>query len=133
MIRLCFDCHMRLLHEIRQRARHVVLPVLGVCAFGYFAYHAIQGDRGLIAYMRLTQQIDEARVTLAKVRDERRRVEAQVALLQPAALDRDMLDERARAMLNLVRPDEVVIFIAEPEPPRPDLLATAMVEGHTPQ
>jgi cell division protein FtsB len=124
---------MKLLHESRQLARHVVLPVFGVCAFGYFAYHAIHGDRGLFAYMRLTQQIEQAHAKLGETRDARRGLEAQVALLRPAALDRDMLDERARDMLNLVRSDEVVIFIAPPEPLRADLQATAMVDDIPPQ
>ena len=44
---------MRLIGEIRHRARHVVGPFLGICAAAYFAYHAIQGDRGLMAWARL--------------------------------------------------------------------------------
>ena len=32
-----------------------------------------------------------------------------MALLRTASLDPDMLDERARAMLNVAKPDEVVV------------------------
>ncbi|KKL88130.1 hypothetical protein LCGC14_1927810, partial [marine sediment metagenome] len=41
---------MGLIAELRGRARHIVGPVLVVCITGYFAYHVIQGDRGLIAW-----------------------------------------------------------------------------------
>jgi hypothetical protein len=39
---------MTLLGEIRVRARLIVGPVLAATVFAYFAYHAVQGDRGLI-------------------------------------------------------------------------------------
>ena len=42
---------MVLLREIKKRARHITGPVLAIAVFGYFAYHSIQGDRGLIAWM----------------------------------------------------------------------------------
>ncbi len=101
---------MLMMAEIRRRARHVVGPVLGACLVGYFAYHAVHGDRGLIAWWRLTQQIDEAEATVAKLAATREGLERRVALLRPDSLDPDMLDERARHMLNLVGPDEVVMF-----------------------
>ena len=44
---------MTLLYEMRKRARHVVGPVLAISVFGYFAYHSVQGDRGLIAWLQL--------------------------------------------------------------------------------
>ena len=31
-------------------------------------------------------------------------------MLRPDGLDRDMLDERARAVLNLAHPDDLVVF-----------------------
>jgi cell division protein FtsB len=40
----------------------------------------------------------------------RQRIERDVALLQPENLDPDMLDERARAILNLAHPDDLVMM-----------------------
>ena len=38
-------------------------------------------------------------------------LERRVSLLRPESLDRDMLEERARAVLDLARPEERVIVI----------------------
>jgi cell division protein FtsB len=101
---------MQLLHELKRRARHAVAPVLGIGIFGYFAFHAIEGDRGLFAYFRLKDQIVEAEQMQREVASIRAELEQRVSLLRPNHTDPDMLDERARQMLNLAQPDEVVIF-----------------------
>jgi len=108
---------MVLLQEIRQRARHVFLPVLGVSALVYFTYHAVQGDRGLIAYVHLTAEIERAKEYLAQVGAARQALETDVALLQADTLDRDMLDERARAVLGLADGDEVLVLATESRQP----------------
>jgi cell division protein FtsB len=82
---------------------------LGISLVCYFAYHLIVGDRGLLAWMELTQELRDARATLAALDVERATLERRVGLLQPGHLDPDMLDERARAALNLAGPNEVVI------------------------
>jgi cell division protein FtsB len=95
--------------EVKRRAKDVIGPVLGFCVVGYFAYHSVEGDRGLVAYLRLNEQIVLAKAQLAEVAAERKALEQRVSLLRPNRLDPDMLDERARLLLNLARPDEVVI------------------------
>ena len=101
---------MAVLHEIRRRSRQVVAPIVGACVIGYFIYHTVQGDRGLIAYMRLNNEVIQAETKLAQVRDERTRLERRVALLDSDSLDLDMLDESVRLTLNRVASDEVVVF-----------------------
>ena len=110
---------MVLMGEIRRRARLVVGPVCGISLFAYFAYHLVAGDRGLGAWMRLSQEIKTAEATRDAVEAQRRALDQHVALLRPDHLDRDMLDEQARTALNLVAPDERVIFFDHPAPPRP--------------
>ena len=44
---------MALLLDMRRQAKQVVVPVLAIAVLAYFAYHAIQGDRGLLAWMSL--------------------------------------------------------------------------------
>ena len=100
---------MMISREIRRRARLVVGPVLGICLVGYFAYHLVQGDRGLLAWMNLTQQIKIAQKNLADSREAREALERRVALLKPDSLDLDLLDERVRATINLALPNEIVI------------------------
>ena len=101
---------MGLIQEMRDRARFVVGPVLGVCAVGYFAYHVVHGDRGLIAWWNFKQRVAAATDALTQSRAERGRLEKRVRLLNPGSLDPDMLEDRARAMLNYGYADELVIL-----------------------
>ncbi|HKJ74530.1 MAG TPA: septum formation initiator family protein [Alphaproteobacteria bacterium] len=101
---------MTLLDDIRRRARFAIVPVCCVSLVGYFVYHLIQGDRGLIALSRLSKDIKqlESEVTVAKT--ERTQIEGKTKLLRSNGIDADMLDERARAELGFSRPDEIVVF-----------------------
>ena len=77
----------------------------------YLAYHAVQGERGLIAYYQLYQQVGQANTFHASLKASRERLQTRVNLLIPSSLDRDMLDERARFMLGYSHPDEVIILV----------------------
>ena len=55
---------MSLMSELRIRARHVLLPAFGVAAVFYFAYHGVNGDRGLLAWRAMQQQVADARADL---------------------------------------------------------------------
>jgi cell division protein FtsB len=101
---------MILLREMRRRAGVVVAPILGMALTGYFAYHLVEGDRGLVAWLRLTEEIHAERVNLAKVQAERDALDLKVSNLRPDHLDPDLLDERVRTVLNLASPDEIVIM-----------------------
>jgi cell division protein FtsB len=101
---------MMIFNEIRRRARHVIGPFLGLTAVVYFAYHTVQGDRGLMAWWRLNQEIKQAEESLAQLEDARDNLDHRAQLLRPDHLDPDMLEERARLMLNMGRDDEVVVL-----------------------
>ena len=101
---------MGLLDEIHLRARHIVGPVLCLVLVGYFAYHLVNGERGFIALLQLDQQIQEAKANAAILAKERTAVDSRVTLMRPDQLDPDMLEERARLMLSVGHPDEVVIL-----------------------
>lgn len=103
---------MSLLREIRRRGRFVVGPTLGALVVGYFVLNAFQGDRGILAWVQLHQNIVHAQAIHAKITVERRRLEHRTSLLKPDNLDPDLLDERARIMAGLGRPGELVIFYA---------------------
>lgn len=99
-----------MLKELRRRLRNMIGPMIGLCAVAYFAYHTVEGDRGVLAWVQMKNEILEAELQLAKVSSERQAIEHRVLLLRPDHLDPDMLEERARIMLNMGRPDEVVVF-----------------------
>ena len=104
---------MTVFEDIRLRARHIWLTVFGALVLAYFSYHMIQGNHGVLALLDLRAKIEAAAAIRTEARAERQRLELQVALLRPDNLDPDMLEERARVMLNYVHPDEIVI-VTEP-------------------
>jgi len=101
---------MMLLSEIRQRGRHVIGPFLGLTALVYFDYHTVQGERGLLAWWQLNKDVKQAEQTLAALQETKDGLDNRVRLLRPDHLDADMLEERARLMLNMGRDDEIVIL-----------------------
>jgi len=101
---------MSLVYELRRRSRHAIFPVLSACAIGYFSYHLVQGDYGLIAWARLAQEIETTRVEQTRVAAQRAELEHRVSLLRPTSLDPDLLDERARDVLGFAKPGEIVIL-----------------------
>jgi len=101
---------MIVLRELRRRAHLIAGPVLGIALTGYFAYHLVEGDRGLISWLRLTQEIRLESAKLEAVRAQRVALDLKVSNLKPDHLDPDLLDERVRATLNFVAPSETVIM-----------------------
>ena len=97
-------------YEVRRRLRHAVVPFLSACAVAYFGYHVIEGDRGLIAWLQVSQEIERAEAEAASRGAEVGRLEKMVTLLRPEALDSDMLDERSRVVLGLAHPDEIIVL-----------------------
>ena len=97
-------------HSLRRRIRRVSVSFLGVSAAFYFVFHVFHGERGLMAWAQLRQQVVEVQGTAKAVAAERHYLESKVRLLHPESLDPDMLDERARVMLNFGHPDEIIIL-----------------------
>jgi cell division protein FtsB len=101
---------MGLFYELRLRARYIIGPVLGVFAVGYFAFHAFRGERGVFALRQLSHQVETAQILYSKIKFQRLELEHRVSLLHPDSLDPDMLNERARIMLNYGFQDDIVII-----------------------
>jgi cell division protein FtsB len=102
--------------HIRRQMRSIIGPAIGLSLSLYFGYHLVEGDRGLIAWVRLTEKIRIAKAQAAEIHADREAQEQRVQALRPDHLDPDMLDEQARAALNLVGPNEIVI--PTPEAPK---------------
>ncbi len=95
---------------ISRYVKRSLFPAFCTIVIAYFAYHAINGNRGLIAWQQLQLEVVELQSDLDAMRLERARLEQRIALLQPDNLDPDMLDQRAREILNLAHPDEIIIL-----------------------
>jgi cell division protein FtsB len=99
----------------RRRFRNILLA-LGFYSFAgaaaaYFTYHAYHGDRGLHAKAGYKIKIAELNRDIDKLRIERMEWERRVALMRASSLDRDLLDERARSLLNIVHKNDVVVIL----------------------
>jgi cell division protein FtsB len=75
---------------------------------GYFWDNAYSGNNGLRAKQNLDLQIAQLTVEANALKTERATWERRVTLLKSDSLDPDMLDERARALLDYVGPADVV-------------------------
>lgn len=95
---------------IKRRTLDAVIPGLAMCLIAYFGYHAVQGDLGLLAYLKLSHQIEALEAEAAIVGEERAVLAHRVALMSPNGVDPDLLDERVRHDLGFVHPDDLVVF-----------------------
>ena len=93
-----------------RRAVVGALPgLLFLSLVGYFGWNAIQGDRGLQAYSVRQEQLRQVQADLIRVTAEQEMWERRVAGLRGQRLDPHALDERARAMLNVADPADIVL------------------------
>ncbi len=102
-----------MVQEIRKRGVAVSLQAFAACMVVYFGYHAVQGERGFLSYVKLNKELAQIAAQEAAVSEERRELETQVAGLRPESLDLDLLDERARLLLNYGGGDEAVVWLGE--------------------
>jgi cell division protein FtsB len=100
---------MALLSIFKRILKGVLVPALFLAVSGYFAWHAVHGERGLMARDKRQGDIVAARAALQQAEAERDAMERRVAGLRGDRLDRDQLEERARSLLNMVGRDEVVV------------------------
>ena len=84
-------------------------PAIGLLAIVYFAYHAVHGDRGFLAWRHLEDKVATRQAILETVRADREALEARVDRLRPESLDPDLLDETVRRVLGYGHPNDVVI------------------------
>ena len=94
------------------KLRRFILPLGSLAVMGYFAYHSFNGDYGIWSRERMEREAIVLEQELAGIKAARLSLAARARLLRPESLDPDMIDERARAKLNVVQADELVISIA---------------------
>src|ERR1700730_8706631 len=101
---------MSIFRALRRRVHLILGPLVGIALTGYFAYHLVEGERGFKAWLRLNREIRTATANLEAGRAQRAALDLRVSSLGPEHVDPDLLDERIRATLNLVSPDDIVIM-----------------------
>jgi cell division protein FtsB len=87
----------KLAFGLRRMAPQVVI----FCVLFYFAYHAIEGERGWSAWGRLEGEALENRVWR----------------LRKGSLDGDLLEEQARRLLNLGHENDLMVLRPDRQKP----------------
>ncbi len=95
------------------------LTTLGLyvgCALviGYFAVNAYTGNHGLRAQQDLDLQFAMLSTELAGLKQQRAEWQHRVKLLKSESIDPDMLDERARLVLNYLDPRDLTLMLKQP-------------------
>lgn len=75
----------------------------------YFTFAAVQGQFGLFNRVQVQAEIDDLEARRDALAAELAAMENRTRRLSDEYLDIDLLDERARAVLGLVRSDDLVI------------------------
>lgn len=98
-----------------------LVPMVCLVSIGYFSYHALRGQNGLIVWWQLNRQTEDLSARLVQARAERKDLQRHVNLLGQQAdvagqvvqvqIDPDMLDERVRHILNWSDPRELTILL----------------------
>ncbi len=100
---------MNIVRTAKRLAQAAIPPLLFIGLTTYFGWNAMRGDHGLRSYALRQQQLIQAKAELATAETERNAWETRVAGLRANHIDPDTLDERARAMLNLADPNDIVV------------------------
>lgn len=98
----------------RKRLRSILtalgLYVMAALLIGYFGVNAYSGNRGLKAKQDIDRQMAELSSDLHRLQLERAQWERRIALLKADDIDPDMLDERARVLLDYVGPNDLTMM-----------------------
>jgi cell division protein FtsB len=107
----------------RRRLRAILnalaLYVLAALLIGYFGVNAYSGDRGLKAKEDIDRQMASLNADLTRLKLEHAQWARRVALLKSDAIDPDMLDERARSLLDYVDPNDLTMVFQPVSNPAP--------------
>ncbi len=90
------------------------LYVLAGLLIGYFGINAYTGNRGLRAREELDHQIATIMGEIEAAKAEHAQWERRVALLKTDSIDPDMLDERARVLLDDADSRDLVLIVKKP-------------------
>jgi cell division protein FtsB len=103
--------------ELRRRFAQIIGPVLGLGALAYLGYHLFAGERGLNAFWSVEERLVTAEAERRTLATRRQNLEDRVRMLREDSLDRDLLEERLRQMLNLGDPHDIIILYPKPLAP----------------
>lgn len=100
---------MAILGDLKKRMKAMAAPLAGSLLVAYFAFHVVEGDRGVKAWQRVSEQTVQAESLRDQMRSQKVALERHIAKLRPDSLDPDFLEERARLILGYVPANGLVV------------------------
>ena len=94
---------------LRDYLRSALVPTACLIVIAYFAYHAVEGNTGLLAWGGYKAEHARLDSQAAELDRHKAAIDRNIALLDPRRVDPDYADELVRANLGVVRNDEVVL------------------------
>jgi cell division protein FtsB len=85
-----------------------VYSIVVIALMCYLTFAALQGEHGLFSLFQVQAQEGRLRAELTRLQAERAEVANRTQRLSSEHLDLDLLDEQARKVLGLGRPDEII-------------------------
>ncbi|MBE6445213.1 MAG: septum formation initiator family protein [Alphaproteobacteria bacterium] len=104
---------MGILWDIQSKLKESVVWIVLFAIPAYFAIYAINGERGLPKYFYLKKEIADAQKISAEYARQKLLLDEKVKHLSNSSLDLDLLEERARIVLNLADSEEFIILDEE--------------------
>lgn len=93
--------------------RHLALSVAMLGFLAYLGYSALTGQFGIESRRQLLDDLAELQAESAALAVEVDATRLRIALLDRRRLDPDILDERARDLLAMAHPDDLLIMVDE--------------------
>ncbi len=84
----------------------------GLVAFqGYLGFNVVSGQFGIESQKAMQAEIEELKAQAGALQAEIDAYRHRVALFDPSRLDPDIVSERARALLSMAQPDDLLIMV----------------------
>jgi cell division protein FtsB len=91
--------------------RQLVVAGALVAFQGYLGYNVVSGQFGIESQKQLQTEIEELKAKSAVLQAEIDSVRHRAALFTPQRLDPDIVSERARALLSMSQPDDLLVMV----------------------
>ena len=88
----------------------------------YLGVQALTGQRGLLSGGERDALLAKRADQLADLTEQRRDLEVRVRYLRTESLSKDLLEERARAVLGFADPRDYVVRLSAPATHNPDVI-----------
>ena len=87
----------------------------------YLGVQALTGERGLLSGGEREALLAQRQVQLVRLTEQRQDLEVRVRYLRTESLSKDLLEERARAVIGFADPRDYVVRLNGPAAPNPDV------------